>query len=49
MGVLHLLSFQTPININNINIFYHIFILKWFTETKIIQNDKVNKFIEHLQ
>ena len=22
---------------------------KWFTETKIIQNDKVNKFIEHLK
>ena len=22
---------------------------KWFTETKIIQNDNVNKFIEHLK
>ena len=22
---------------------------KWFAETKIIQNDKVNKFIEHLK
>ena len=22
---------------------------KWLSETKIIQNDKVNKFIEHLK
>jgi hypothetical protein len=22
---------------------------KWFTETKIIQNDNVNKFIEHFK
>lgn len=25
------------------------YLKKWFTETKIIQNDNVNKFIEHLK